>query len=443
MKVFRLPICLAFIFLILLGIAHWNERNTHRKLVDDEKSLFQIESKALIDRLVLKNVKGEMTLNKHNDVWYLADPVKDLADQKIVEGLVDGVLKYRFDRVLSHKSGDMRKYGLVEPSTSLSLWVKNEKHSIELGGKAPVGYYVYGRVNNKQNSSLLVNQSLFLRLSKGVFSLRSKEIVRQEFENIEELVYQGKVQEPIRLIKRKNGRWDLEDFDFEVDREDLADFWTDIKSIRAIAILDKPDERFVHLFNTHKIDRFRIKLRWKDKSGHDKMIEFVEDGEDAYARFRDDRKIFRIRKSGLEIMNRSLADFIRRRVFDFDSMSITRLEIDDKIYLKNGLEWSGQGLTDHLRRELIEALADMEFVKATRLEKLIQQPRIFELKVWSIKDDSSQNFVFYEGDRAGFHWVYPVKGRFYFEVPSRFGNVLLAINQKLAAVDTNLNQSDF
>src|SRR5205085_6188422 len=75
-----------------------------------------------VSRVLLKTPAGEMELEKKNDHWEIAKPLRARADDQKVGDLIAQVTTARIQQFVADDRGDLNPYGLAEPRGSITLF---------------------------------------------------------------------------------------------------------------------------------------------------------------------------------------------------------------------------------------------------------------------------------------------------------------------------------
>ncbi|HEY4272621.1 MAG TPA: DUF4340 domain-containing protein [Candidatus Udaeobacter sp.] len=120
---------------------------------------------AQVRRVVLKTPAGEMELEKKGTHWEILKPLRARADDQKVNDLISQVTSARIGEFIADDRGDLRPYGLAEPSGSITLFDQEQKkdqkieigESIKVAGRDDKGQTLQiGSVPEKEKEQLYV-----------------------------------------------------------------------------------------------------------------------------------------------------------------------------------------------------------------------------------------------------------------------------------------------
>ena len=113
---------------------------------------------------------------KAGDEWYMQKPFDTLADQQILNELVNGVRTAKADSTIAEKEvSSFEDFGLGTKAVSLTLKADTVELAISYGNKNPNGSLGYARVNGSKTITL-VDSKLPSDAMKSVFDYRDKKL---------------------------------------------------------------------------------------------------------------------------------------------------------------------------------------------------------------------------------------------------------------------------
>ena len=130
-------------------------------------------------RLEVARGRGALALAKKNGVWWLEQPVADLADRDAVDRLSGDLSALRVTEFLPRSQAtDLASLGLSPPAFRVTLTdAKGGKHVVDLGSTRSEGDTAYAA---RQGQVFTVGSALLEELSKEAVGLRDKRLVRFE-----------------------------------------------------------------------------------------------------------------------------------------------------------------------------------------------------------------------------------------------------------------------
>ncbi len=109
-------------------LANQSVRKAIEKKADDfrDKRLTDLNTTQVF-RVLLKTPAGEMELEKKNDHWEIAKPLRARADDQKVADLIAQVTTAQIQQFVADDRGDLNPYGLATPRGSVTLFRENDK----------------------------------------------------------------------------------------------------------------------------------------------------------------------------------------------------------------------------------------------------------------------------------------------------------------------------
>jgi hypothetical protein len=156
-----------------------------RKPVDDFKSkdVFGGSSSDVAAIDVVRG-RGRFTLARKNGVWWLEQPIADLADRDAADRLANDIAALRVTEFVPRaQSADLAALGLSPPIYRVTLTdSKGAKRSLDLGSTRSDGNDVYAAHDGQV---FTLPNSLFDDLSKEAVAFRDKRLVRFERSDVQ------------------------------------------------------------------------------------------------------------------------------------------------------------------------------------------------------------------------------------------------------------------
>ncbi|PYJ16402.1 MAG: hypothetical protein DME96_09830, partial [Verrucomicrobia bacterium] len=91
---------------------------------------------AQVSRIILKTPAGEMELEKKADHWEIVKPLRARGDDQKINDLIAQITTARIQQFVADDHGDLRPYGLAEPSGAITLFTQADKPGqlLQIGG---------------------------------------------------------------------------------------------------------------------------------------------------------------------------------------------------------------------------------------------------------------------------------------------------------------------
>lgn len=151
-----------------------------RKAADEFKSKDVFGASPLdVSRIDVSRGRGSLALAKKKGLWWLEQPLYDLADRDVVERLAGDLSSLRVTEFVPRtQAADLAALGLAPPVFRISITdAKGARHVLDLGSTRSDGNSVYA---SRQGQVFSVGNTLLEELSKEAVSFRDRRLVRFE-----------------------------------------------------------------------------------------------------------------------------------------------------------------------------------------------------------------------------------------------------------------------
>lgn len=128
--------------------------------------------------------RGRLTLTKKEGIWWLEQPISDLADRDVADRLAGELSSLRVTEfVPKAQAADLSALGLAPPVYRITVTdSKGARHPLDLGSTRSDGNSVYAA---RQGQVFTVGNSLVDELSKEAVAFRDKRLVRFERSDVQ------------------------------------------------------------------------------------------------------------------------------------------------------------------------------------------------------------------------------------------------------------------
>lgn len=210
-----------------------------RKPADEFKSkdVF-VGSRLDVARIDVARGRGSLALAKKNGVWWLEQPLTDLADRDVVERLAGDLSSLRVTEFVPRtQAADLAALGLAPPVFRVTITeAKGAKHVLDLGSTRTDGNSVYA---SRQGQVFTVGNALLEELSKEAVSFRDKRLVR--FERNEATGIDAKVGATRHSFVRNQTGWRVDSRALIASAVD--DLLTAMADAESLAFLDESQKK--------------------------------------------------------------------------------------------------------------------------------------------------------------------------------------------------------
>lgn len=145
-----------------------------------DRSLLNLNS-ADITSITIDDASGTIAVTKKNSTWDIAKPKEVLADSSAVDSLASALSTDKFTNVVSESPDDLAKYGLTNPSMSVTATAKKQEFHLLVGKKNGDNYYAR---DTTRPMIFEISSTVYDALNKKFFDLRDKSILHFDPANV-------------------------------------------------------------------------------------------------------------------------------------------------------------------------------------------------------------------------------------------------------------------
>jgi hypothetical protein len=206
-----------------------------RKSADEFKSKDVFGASPLdVARIDVSRGRGSLALAKKNGVWWLEQPLTDLADRDVVERLAADLSSLRVTEFVPRtQAADLAALGLGPPVFRVTVTdAKGAKHVLDLGSTRSDGNSVYA---SRQGQVFTLGNALLEELSKEAVSFRDKRLIR--FDRNEVTGFEVKIGSTRHFFVRNQAGWSVDGRALIASAAD--DLLTAIADAESLAFLDE------------------------------------------------------------------------------------------------------------------------------------------------------------------------------------------------------------
>ncbi|MBW1740007.1 MAG: DUF4340 domain-containing protein [Deltaproteobacteria bacterium] len=201
---------LSIILFLLVGFYYFYEVSYTGKQKEKaalSRKVLKIKDKD-IEGIRVKNPKGEVVLEKKDKSWFLAEPIKALADTWAVEQIINTLTNSTWEREFTPLTNNLGDFGLADPEIEVELSGKGiaKPCKVLIGAENPTGNMRYVRVD-QEGRVLLVYARFKDVLDKTPDDLRDKHILRFKEDDVFKIVWRA--DNKTFVAEKKENRWAL------------------------------------------------------------------------------------------------------------------------------------------------------------------------------------------------------------------------------------------
>src|SRR6266566_8398592 len=302
-----------------------------------------------INGIVIQNGDEKIEMRRGDNRWRLETPIKDQADNSLIENLLSDLENWQKDGTISAKEVEadkskLNEYGLNKPKLRLKLIGQDRPPEILFGKDAALEGKMYVRFENSKET-FLAGQSVKKDIDKKPEEFRDRKLTD--------------------LITAQVSRVILKTPAGEMDLQKTGDHWDIVKPLRARADDQKINDLIAQI-TTARIQQFVVDdhgdlhpyglaeprgaitlFTQEDKQGQLLQIGSTPEKEkdQTYVRFASRGFVYTVPKKIDEILNTKPDDLRDRHLVRFDTNVLDRITIDapDKgriVLARKGEEWT-------------------------------------------------------------------------------------------------------
>lgn len=340
----------AILLAALSGVVWWAKR--HPQSVGPTASVAASPKLADIPDAQIKGIDlkkkdgTSVELQRQNGKWAITAPEPLAADQDAVSSVTSALSPITADSVIDDKPADLGKYGLKDPSLTVTVDEKNGKtDKIFFGDDVPAGSLVYVRAGSDPKV-YAVSSSTKTSLDKTAKDLRDKRLLTFDQNQLTRIeLASGK--SDIEFGKNNQNDWQiLKPQPYRADSfqvEELLRKLTDAKMDLSTSGEDakKTDAAYAsgQPVSTAKVT---------DAAGT-QTLEVRKNKDDYYAKSSVVKGVYKVSSDLGKELEKPLDDFRNKKIFDFGFNDPTKIEVQqgstDQNYVRSGSDWKLNGLT--------------------------------------------------------------------------------------------------
>jgi len=302
-----------------------------------------------INGIVIQNGDEKIEMRRRDNRWRLETPIKDQADNSLIENLLSDLENWQKDGTISAKEVEadkskLNEYGLNKPKLRLKLIGQDRPPEILFGKDAALEGKMYVRFENSKET-FLAGQSVRKDIDKKPEEFRDRKLTD--------------------LITAQVSRVILKTPAGEMDLQKKGDHWEIVKPLRARADDQKINDLIAQI-TTARIQQFVVDdhgdlhpyglaeprgaitlFTQEDKQGQLLQIGSMPEKEkdQTYVRFASRGFVYTVPKKIDEILSTKPDDLRDRHLVRFDTNVLDRITIDapDKgkiVLARKGEEWT-------------------------------------------------------------------------------------------------------
>ncbi|MDE0127858.1 MAG: DUF4340 domain-containing protein [Bryobacterales bacterium] len=314
------PLVIAVALLALLGGAVWYTRENPPPDEDAAPKIVDVEEDEI--RSITLRRAGEEAIEMargEEGEWEFAGGLAVAADDSSVGLLASSLASLNAERVVSESVVDWSPYELDDPALAVSYRLEEGGGEVRFGRDTPTGTGVFARLEGDTRLFTVYsyNRNSF---DKSVFDLRDKRLLKVD----EDTVTRIELETASRMLafERDGGDWRIvQPMEARADDFTVGDLSRAVRTAEMTEILEEDGDSGAHSF-----DRPVASVRITDGGGTHELV-VAKDGDDHFARSSDQAGVYAVSSTLGGSLDKELADFRSRKLFDFGFADPARVEV--------------------------------------------------------------------------------------------------------------------
>ena len=354
------------------GLVYWSNLEEKKKegkpAADASPKLLEVPEDQIVQVEMKKKGGDTTTIKRGGDgKWQMTAPQPFPVDQDSAKSLAGAFNPLNSDKLIEEKSPDVAQYGLAAPSLEVTLTKKDGKtQKVLLGDDTPTGSAVFAKLDGDARVFTVANFSKS-NIDKTSKDLRDKRLMSFDSDKLArfELTVKGQT---LEFGKNGKGEWTivkpkpLRADNFAV--EDLAKKLKDAKMDLSLS-----DEDLQKAASSFAKAASVATAKLSDASGTQQIEVRKDKDKNYYAKSSVVEGIHKIDAALGDGLDKSIADFRQKKLFDFGFSEPNKIEIHEGsktlLFQKSGDKWmAGTKQMDSTGvQSLIDKLRDMASIK--------------------------------------------------------------------------------
>jgi hypothetical protein len=308
----------------------------------------------------IKKVTGEVEdLQREGGKWRMTQPKPLAADQDAVSSIVSNLSVLNADKVIEEKAGDLKPYGLTDPTLTIDIKRKDGKtDQLLVGDDTPTGSGAYAKLASDPR---VVTIASFVKtsLDKKPEDLRDKRLLTFDQDKLTRVELQAKGA-PVEFGKDAQGEWQI-----------LKPKPLRADSSAVNSLVDKLRDAKMDLTGSEDAARKfaaspKVATATVSDAGGPQVLEVRKDKDKNYfAKSSAVEGIYKIPGDAGDALDKGLDDFRNKKVFDFGFSDPSKVEVQGAVYTKTGDKWmsNGKAMDNSSVQTLIDKVRDLAAAK--------------------------------------------------------------------------------
>lgn len=329
MSHFRKPMILTAVLLGLVGVAYLDDWQTKQEERAEESRLKVVPidvSKVTAIALESDLETASVRVSKKDGAWVISEPMTNDADKDTIENLLSTLTDYKFEKIVATDLSRKSEFGLDDPVRRIHLFSGDERFTLDIGEKAPLGYSVYFSDGQK---IMIGSQYLLTSTAKTLHDFRSKKIVAIDPTELKQVSY---LRDNRLLVSYHRGEGEtLVDVpkDIPIDLKTVDQLIAELNKAKAQEFASVRGEKALQGWSTAAES---FELRWEYQQGNQHYLAARKVGGRPWVQVDGGEDLFAVTDEFWAATYRTLPDFRNRKLISVSTEEIANVEIDGEVY---------------------------------------------------------------------------------------------------------------
>jgi hypothetical protein len=357
---------------VLLGVLYWSNHHKPSEDTDVKASadapvnILSLNQVDIIRLTIHHKDLPQLDLSRNGSgVWQITVPKALAADQETVSGVLSTLSSLRAERLIEDKASDLATYGLSVPPLDIQCTLKDNKtQKLLVGDQTPAGNAYYAMLMGDPRVFTITSFNK-TSLDKTANDLRDKRLLTADFDKVSQIELTSRKQD-ITFARVKDAWQILKPKPLRADANQVDDLIRTLREAKMDTSSDTDDTENTAAFG---IASPLAIARITGGSGTQELE--VRKAKDVYyAKSSMLSGIYKVPASVGTGLDKSLHDFLNKKLFDFGCQDPDKIEIHDgsKSYFltRSGSDWwgpDGKKLDEATVQKLISKIRDLSAEK--------------------------------------------------------------------------------
>jgi uncharacterized protein DUF4340 len=334
----------AIVLAALSGVLWWSNKHPDwgkEKTAETETPVLVNIPDIAVQAIDIQKKDGtKVSLERKSGKWTITTPADYPADQDAVSSIVSALAPANGDSVVEAKPGDVSKYGLTNPTLTITVHEKSGKsEQLLVGDDIPANSMVYVRVAGNPKVFAAAS-SLKTSFDKGLNDLRDKRLLTFDQNQLTRIdLASGKTN--IEFGKNGQNEWAIvQPQPYRADNfqvEELLRRLSEAKMDLAAPAADVEKAK-----KGYATGKPLVVAKVTDSTGT-QTLDVRKSGDDYFGKSSVVDGAYKLAADLGKQVEKPLDEFRNKKIFDFGFSDPTKVEVQGKTFIRSGSDWKVDG----------------------------------------------------------------------------------------------------